>query len=205
MEVARQTLLGTLGGRTMDPYTSAHLVELLSRTTGRANARGILNRDLSVNNVLLGHDRHFKISDFGLAKLTDLMDSPTRLYHPMGNPSFCAPELAVSGRNASPATEVFSLGVVLHRLVTGRLPFLRERQTVEDMGDEDLVRIADPQERFPRNLRGVVRKCLEWQPEDRYPDAVVLADELRRYLDGRPLLAQPLVTRVWGRLVGCVL
>jgi WD40 repeat protein/serine/threonine protein kinase len=211
---------GSLSGRLADgpqpPRTAAELLEVLARAMDYAHQRGIVHRDLKPANVLLstnhtnihelspsrvrGNSCHSwinlfpKITDFGLAKRLDLDSDHTRTGAVMGTPSYMAPEQA-EGRvhDVSPATDVYALGAILYELLTGRPPF--KGTSVLDTLEQ--VKLLDPvmprrlQPGVPRDLETICLKCLAKEPSKRYDSAGALADDLRRYLDGKPILAKP--------------
>jgi serine/threonine-protein kinase len=136
-----------------------------------------------------------KITDFGLAKVLD--DGGAALTETgavLGTPTYMAPEQA-HGRvgEVGPAADVYALGVLLYELITGRPPFCGVtkldtlRQVTNDPPTPPRQLAAD----CPRDLETVCLRCLEKDPVRRYASAEVLADELRRFLDGKPILARP--------------
>jgi serine/threonine protein kinase len=135
-----------------------------------------------------------KISDFGLARH---LGDGTDLAHTealVGTPCYMAPEQAL-GRAAAttPAADVYALGAILYELLTGRPPF-RAETMFETL---DLVRRQEPipprrlVPGLPRDLETICLKCLEKEPARRYLTARALADDLRRFLDDRPIEARP--------------
>jgi WD40 repeat protein/serine/threonine protein kinase len=135
-----------------------------------------------------------KVTDFGLAKLLDTESGQTRSGAVMGTPSYMAPEQAAGNTRAvGPAADIWALGTVLYELLTGRPPFRGERP----VATIQLVLTAEPvqpSELVPGlllDLETVCLKCLRKEPERRYRTADELADDLRRVLDGRPVLARP--------------
>jgi serine/threonine protein kinase/WD40 repeat protein len=147
-----------------------------------------------------------KISDFGLAKRLDADAGHTQTGAILGTPSYMAPEQAAGQtRAAGPAADVYALGAILYECLTGRPPF--KAATVLDTLAQVLADEPVPprrlQPKVPRDLQTLCLKCLEKDPARRYPSAAALADELRRFLDDRPIRARPVgpVTRLarWCR------
>jgi tetratricopeptide (TPR) repeat protein len=134
-----------------------------------------------------------QITDFGLARLLD-GPSQTRTGAILGTPSYMAPEqCGIRGRPAGPAIDVYSLGAILYHLLTGTPPFHGE--TALEVLHQ--VRFLDPvsprwlRPGLPRDLETICVKCLEKDPVRRYGSARALADDLERFLAGKPTLARP--------------
>lgn len=179
------------------PRAAAQWIETLARAMHVAHENGIIHRDLKPANILSTPNGTLKISDFGLAKRMDNDSSATRAGDILGTPHYMAPEQA-SGRIAEigPATDVYSLGAILYELLTGQRPLSGE--TVLDT--LQLVRSRDPEpvrNKNPRvnvDLETICMKCLLKDPQRRYPTALALAEDLKRFLDGEPVLARPIST-----------
>jgi eukaryotic-like serine/threonine-protein kinase len=177
-----------------DLRAAARLVADVAAAVHHAHERGILHRDLKPANILLDNEGRPHVTDFGLAKR--VLD-PHGLTEPgaiMGSLGYMAPEQS-SGDPAAVtmACDVYGLGAILYALLTGRAPF--EGSSVH----ETFARLQDhppePPSRInravPRPLEQVCLVCLEKDPARRYPTATALATDLRRWLAGEPVLAQP--------------
>ncbi len=181
---------------------AAGLAETLARAMEHVHQHGIVHRDLKPANVLMTADGVPKITDFGLAKWVDVASGHTQSGAIMGTPSYMAPEQARGeAKLTGPPADVYALGAILYEMVTGRPPFkgVTAQETVRQLLTEDPVPPSRLQPQISRDLETICLRCLQKEPARRYAGAGALADDLRRYLDGKPILARP--TPSWERLV----
>lgn len=135
-----------------------------------------------------------KIADFGLAKRLDDVSGHTQTGEVLGTPSYMAPEQAEGKRELiGPRTDVYALGTILFEMVTGQPPFkgssiIESLRMVATQDPAPPSRLAD----VPKDLDAICLTCLEKSPSRRYASAQALADDLRSFLDGRPVTARPI-------------
>ncbi len=196
------SLADRLADKPQSPSAAAALVETLARVIQAAHDHGIVHRDLKPSNVLLTADGVPKIGDVGLAKLLDEKSSRTQSGDLIGTPSFMAPEQAEGhSKQVGPPADIYALGAILYQALTGRPPFLGESQleTLRLVTSTEAVspRLLRPE--VPRDLETICLKSLEKNPRQRYATAADLAEDLRRFLEGRPIAARPVgpVERLW--------
>ena len=186
------SLARRLDGTPWAPGPAARMVAVLARAIGDAHRLGIVHRDLKPGNVLLTDDETPKVVDFGLAKSLEADSNLTQSGVFIGTPSYAAPE-QVEGKAVGPAADIYALGAIFYHMLTGRPPF----QAATVLQTLDQVKTADPvppsrlQPGLPRDAETIALKCLEKDPHRRYADAAALADDLDRFLAGRPILARP--------------
>ncbi len=178
-------------GRYEDVAQAATLARQVLDGLGAVHGHGIVHRDLKPGNIMLGADGHPVLMDFGLARPEDAEESLTSEGVVLGTPAYMAPEQA-SGQSdrVGPWTDVYSLGVVLYQVLTGRLPFDGPPLTV-------LSRIVHEAPPPPSRLRpdldpsleAAVMKALAKEPRERYQAAREMADGLGGWLRSRGLMA----------------
>jgi WD40 repeat protein/tetratricopeptide (TPR) repeat protein len=183
-----------LNGTPLPTREAAVLVETLARATEAAHRRNIIHRDLKPANILLAEDGTPKITDFGLAKKLDDDSGQTQSGAVVGTPSYMAPEQA-GGKNKQlgSATDIYALGAILYECLTGRPPFKAATimETLRQVASDEPVPPARLQSTVPHDLETICLKCLQKEPARRYESAGALADDLRRFLENRPIVARP--------------
>lgn len=197
--VAGESLADVVRQGVPDAPTSAECVAVVARAVAYLHEQGIVHRDLKPSNILLDDAGRPYVTDFGLAKLLGAgnhADDGTIA----GTPSYMAPEQA-AGQNdrVGPLSDVYSLGAILYELLVGRPPF-REATALDTLvmvleGEPDTPRTVRPQ--VPPELEQICLRCLEKNPDDRYPSAVALAEDLERYLRGDAIDVRP--AGLWPR------
>lgn len=191
-----------------------HLCEQVCAAVAHAHSQLVVHRDLKPSNVLVNAEGTVKLLDFGIALIlnpTDLdpgaeLAPATRVF----TPEYAAPE-QLRGERATPATDVYALGLMLFELIAGtRLPTLERTSVREEWNTAQLARVAAstqaPTANFMRQLRGdlgrIIAHALAPEPVQRYASALQLRDDLRRWLEFRPLsIAKPTLRYVAARFV----
>ncbi|MFQ3649261.1 MAG: serine/threonine-protein kinase [Gemmataceae bacterium] len=193
--VEGETLAAHLARGPMRPRDAAALLAEIARAVHFAHVRGILHRDLKPSNILLDGQGRPHITDFGLAKRTSTQAedgqgaSLTQSGNLVGTPAYIAPEM-VSNRRGQPsaASDIYSLGVILYEMITGRPPFQAPTpvDTLLLVLDQDPVRPGALNPKVDADLELICLKCIQKEPELRYADADALAADLEAYLHGEP-------------------
>ena len=180
-------------GRKQNSQWAANLIARLARTVHYAHERGVLHRDIKPGNILVNAEGQPYLTDFGLARLVEATDSVTRTRETLGTPSYMAPEQA-NGQTVriTNATDVYGLGTVLYHLLTGHPPFAggTAYQTIRLLLETEPrhPRLWNP--KLDRDLSTICLKCLEKDPQRRYPTALALAEDLERWLKHEPIQAR---------------
>ncbi|MEZ6186567.1 MAG: serine/threonine-protein kinase [Planctomycetota bacterium] len=160
---------------------AVQIVRDAARGLGAAHARGIVHRDLKPENILLTRGGDVKLADFGLARSGVSTITQTGIY--MGTPHYSSPEQCAT-EDVSPASDLYSLGVVLYELLAGCLP--HDAKTPVALFSQIMSAppppLAERCPELPRSLIAVVDRLLQKKPEDRYPDAAALVADLERVL-----------------------
>jgi serine/threonine protein kinase len=165
-----------LPGQPLDPDVTRDLLAQAGDALGAAHAAGIVHRDVKPANLLVTPDRRVKITDFGIARAAEGI-ALTETGQVMGTPQYLSPEQA-EGKTATPASDVYSLGVVAFECLAGRRPFVAETAIATA-----LMHLREPVPELPSDvpadLAAVVRRSLAKSPAERFPDANAFAAALR--------------------------
>ncbi|HEY1192382.1 MAG TPA: serine/threonine-protein kinase [Gemmata sp.] len=172
------------GGNPLPQRASAAVVRKIALALQEAHARGVIHRDLKPANIMINRRKEPVVMDFGLARRVDRDEQLTRAGAPLGTPAYMPPEQVTGDPGATgPGSDVYSLGVILYQMLTGRLPFqgtvmsvLAQILTADPPAPSDLRPDIDPQ------LEAICRKAMAKAPGARYDSMAAFAADLTSYL-----------------------
>ena len=190
--VEGKTIQEVISSRELDLLGALDITLQVASGLAKAHEAGIVHRDIKPANVIQTPDGHVKILDFGLAKLLETEPVPTGGAHDFstltqtqigavkGTPAYMSPE-QVKGVSADARSDLFSLGVMLFEMATGVIPFRRPTpvETMHALAFDETPSMSSFRPNLPADLEQIVSRCLKKRPEDRYPDARGLIEDLR--------------------------
>jgi eukaryotic-like serine/threonine-protein kinase len=169
---------------TLPPQTVVEVALQIAKALRAAHERGVIHRDIKPRNILITDSGHVKVTDFGIARATEAT-TVSDLGDILGSVRYMSPEQA-AGERVGAASDLYSLGVVLYEMLTGRVPF--EVETPADVpvrhegGPPPHPREVNPE--VPEGTDALIMRLLATDPEDRYGSAGRLTKDLRRVRDG---------------------
>jgi serine/threonine protein kinase len=188
------------------PNECVRLMAKVARAIACAHDAGILHRDLQPGNILLDGRGEPFVSDFGLAKWLAGNSDLTQTITTFGTPGYIAPEQAESAAgDLTAGADVYSLGAILFNLLADRPPFVGENvlSVIHQAAANPAPKLRSLAPSLDRDLETICSRCLERDPRARYQTAGDLAEDLERWLEGRPIFARPVQVPVhlwrWSR------
>ena len=167
------------------PGVSAGVAEQISDALSAAHEEGVIHRDIKPQNALVTRSGDVKVTDFGIARAA-ASPSVTATSVVLGTAAYMSPEQA-QGKTVGPASDLYSLGVVLYEMLTGALPFEAENPVAVSLKhiNEPAPSPREANPEVPEALDAITLRLLAKDPQDRYPSAAALADDLARLQSGR--------------------
>lgn len=178
----------------LTPQRAAKLCLMLTRAVAHAHAHFVIHRDLKPENILLDENSEPHVTDFGLAKQLARDTVMTREGMILGSPAYMSPEQAAGlGHSVGPATDIYSIGAILYELLTGQKTFRGSNlsSVLSQVREEMPPPVRQLNDTVPLDLNTICMKCLQKRPLDRFTVATELADELERFLEGKPIRSRP--------------
>ncbi|HEX9681917.1 MAG TPA: Stk1 family PASTA domain-containing Ser/Thr kinase [Acidimicrobiales bacterium] len=160
-----------------------------------AHRSGMIHRDVKPSNVLVPPDGHVKVTDFGIARAITASEGLTQTGAVMGTASYFSPEQA-QGHALDPRSDLYSLGVVLYEMVTGRAPFTGDSPVsiAYKHVRENPTPVGDINPDVPDDFERIIHKAMAKDAANRYQSATDLAADLQRFRDGQRVAAGPVAT-----------
>lgn len=189
-------------GGPLVPREAAQITRHICDAMAYAHAQGVIHRDLKPSNILIDRNGSPKVTDFGLAKRMETNSGLTGTGQILGTPAYMSPEQAAGQIDTvGPLSDVYSIGALMYSLLTGRPPYHAStpmETLVQVLHDEAVSpRLLNPS--VPVDLDTICMKCLQKDVGRRYQSANELADELERFLNGKPITARRIspIERSW--------
>jgi serine/threonine-protein kinase len=178
------------GQAPLPPLRAAAIGADIAKALSYAHRHGVVHRDVKPGNVLLTRDGQVKVTDFGIARAVGNDDNVTQTGLVMGTATYFSPEQA-QGLGVDGRSDVYSLGVVLYEMVTGRAPFAADTPVAIAYKhvSEAPIPPREIEPRIPEQLEAVIMRAMAKLPADRYATAEDLQADLQRFGQGVPVLA----------------
>jgi len=192
-EVQGRTLADVLkSNKQLTAKQAAEIASEVAAALGFAHEGDVAHRDIKPANILIGSNGQVKVADFGIARAMNgrTEDNLTQVGSVMGTATYFSPEQA-QGAQPDPRSDLYSLGIVMYEMVSGKPPFTGENpvsiayKQVHDAPQPLVQLVAD----VPRSFEAIVAKLLAKDPKLRYPSAGALRDDLRRFRNDEPVHA----------------
>ena len=200
--VQGESLVDKLRDGPMEGSRAAKIMAEVGRALDYAHSQGVLHRDLKPHNILMEEatDRPM-VADFGLAKLVHRDQSLTYAGQVMGTPSYMPPEQTRDAGKVTSAADQYALGATLYHLLVGHPPFAGAtvQDTLRMIVEKEPVALREINPTINVDLETICLKALQKDPGKRYESCKLFAEDLERFLDGKPIVARPVgrVERVW--------
>lgn len=181
-------------GKTLPPMQAAKIAQEVAEALAAAHAQGVVHRDIKPANIMITRDGKVLVMDFGIARLISGPETAPQTSAVMGTASYLSPEQA-QGQSVDARTDIYSLGVVLYEMLTGRPPFTGDSPMA--IAYKQVNATPEPPSsvnpEVPPELDAVVMRALSKNPANRYQTGQEFADDLERVRTGGQVLATPLL------------
>src|SRR3954469_16862225 len=176
------------------PDRAADVTIDIASALGFAHRHGVIHRDVKPGNVLISPSGQVKVTEFGIARAVTTQENLTQTGTVMGTATYFSPEQA-RGEQVDPRSDVYSLGVVLYEMLTGKPPFTGENPV--SVAYKHVQETPEPPRQrnpaIPTALEAIALKALAKNPPTPTPSAEDMAADIRRFRDGRDVLAEPVM------------
>ena len=177
---------------TLTPIQVCDVMREVAAALGSAHQSGVIHRDVKPGNILVSTTGQVKVADFGIARAlgAGVEQGLTQTGAVMGTATYFSPEQA-QGAFTDQRSDIYSLGVVMYEMLSGVAPFTGENAVAiaYKQVHEQATPINERVNSVPSGLAAIVTKCMQKSPDDRYTTAEEVRNELRRFLEGIPVLA----------------